>query len=240
MLSIAQMPPLTWGIESGMLAIFTLSVKDSAVSVDCEVPAFNPSDFQSLHLRALDVARTSINLYVFATGFAHTVSIQSFRDPDGNVLPIRAINPDLGQLCTSYNLFPSGKSEEARLGKVVKIIFESFSVFVALSDLVQAITVQHQAPISCARAVEGLRREMDPGPKNKAWVFMQDNLQLSESFLQQITDMSRGPRHGDPTSIPSTEVKEVISKSWIVMDRFLEFRARGSQPLPLAEFPLLF
>jgi hypothetical protein len=35
------------------------------------------------------------------------------------------------------------------------------------------------------------------------------------------------------------EIHGTIKRSWIVMNRFLEFKKRGDEALPLSDFPLL-
>jgi len=68
---------------------------------------------------------------------------------------------------------------------------------------------------------------------------MRDNLNVSQQFLEFITDHSIGPRHGDVLDIPFSIINELIRRSWIVMNRFLEFKKRGDQKLPSSDFPLL-
>ena len=62
---------------------------------------------------------------------------------------------------------------------------------------------------------------------------------LSEQYLRSITDYGIAPRHGDHQFVATDQVRVIACRSWIVMNRFLEYKKRGSQPLPLAEFPLL-
>jgi hypothetical protein len=73
----------------------------------------------------------------------------------------------------------------------------------------------------------------------EAWGTFQTNLRVSRDFLNLITDTSRGPRHGDRTHIPGTTTIEITMRAWQVMDRFIEYRKRGNQPLPETDFPLL-
>jgi hypothetical protein len=52
-----------------------------------------------------------------------------------------------------------------------------------------------------------------------------------------IATAAKGPRHGDVTTTTFSANRETIRRSWIVMNRFLEFKKRGNQRLSLSEFP---
>jgi hypothetical protein len=68
---------------------------------------------------------------------------------------------------------------------------------------------------------------------------MRDSLNIDQPYLEFITEHSKGPRHGDVKGSTFSATRETIKRSWIVMNRFLEFRKRGNRPLSLSEFPLL-
>jgi hypothetical protein len=110
----------------------------------------------------------------------------------------------------------------------------------ALNDLIVSITLPHQASVNCARDVEGLRVLMVPATDRKqAWPIFQTNLNIDRAYREFVTDVSTGPRHGDRTWIPGTTVTEATKRAWIILNRFLEYRKRANQALPLADFPLL-
>lgn len=75
--------------------------------------------------------------------------------------------------------------------------------------------------------------------KKQGWSAMRQNLNIDVGYLSFITDESKGPRHGNRTGIKQTAFREVIRRSWSIMDRFLEYKKRGDKQLPLADFPLL-
>jgi hypothetical protein len=64
-------------------------------------------------------------------------------------------------------------------------------------------------------------------------------LQIDRSYLEFITDTSTGPRHADPEHIPGSVCHEISVRAWTITNRFFEYLKRGSQPLPLSDFPLL-
>jgi hypothetical protein len=121
------------------------------------------------------------------------------------------------------------------------IVLSDPTLFLALNDLVSAITIPHVAPVACSRAMDGLRHLIaSPDAKEPlAWQQMRDALRVDRNFLQLISDTSKGPRHARPGHIPGDIVKEICRRSWIIMNRYLEYVKRGHQPLPVVEFPLL-
>jgi len=68
---------------------------------------------------------------------------------------------------------------------------------------------------------------------------MQTGLNLDAAYLKLITDQSVGPRHGDHQYVLGTMTREIATRSWTVMNRFLEYLKRGRAALPPDEFPLL-
>jgi hypothetical protein len=145
----------------------------------------------------------------------------------------------LAHLCTSFSLNPQpGKTS---IGETWDLVLSNFAIFQSLEDLITSITLPHHAPVDCARAVERLRNLIaTPGATiSQAWHEMRNALRLDRSFLKLITDTSAAPRHGDPSYIPGTITTEIVRRSWIIMDRFLQYRKRGNNPLPATDFPVL-
>jgi hypothetical protein len=68
---------------------------------------------------------------------------------------------------------------------------------------------------------------------------MHKALNITRDYQQYITDQSKGPRHGDPQFVEGTITREVSMRTWSIMNRFLEYRKRGNQPLMGPDFPLL-
>jgi len=124
--------------------------------------------------------------------------------------------------------------------KVLNTVLTEPSVFMALNDLITAISLPHHSSVTCARAIERLRHLVAPGtPRKDSWESLRQNLNIDRKYLEFVTVHSTGPRHGDPEHIPGTITTEVTQRAWKIMNRFLEFRKRGNVPLQLSEFPLL-
>jgi hypothetical protein len=114
-------------------------------------------------------------------------------------------------------------------------------LLIVLNDLIDALNSPNHQPTHCARAIEGIRHHISQSNKDRkrAWAQMNEALQLGEGYAKFITDLSQGPRHGDPQVINATTNAEVALRSWKIMNRFLMYLRRGEKPLSAFEFPLL-
>ncbi|MFZ0632431.1 MAG: hypothetical protein WA399_14170 [Acidobacteriaceae bacterium] len=237
-ITIRDLPSAHWEeVSIGLVMDFSVKIENSKVAVECQVNRYQPTDLPYLHVRAFDLARAAVDILAFSRGWGLTVWIDSFTDPSGVETPLLCQMPQLAALCTAFDLTPgTGNTDD-----VWRLVVSEPALFMALNDLIASIALPHHAPVNCARAIDGILRMMIPAgsdPK-KSWPFMHQNLNVDRKYLEYITDQSTGPRHGDRSHIPGPDVNITVERSWNVMNRFLEFRKRGNQPLPLAVFPLL-
>jgi hypothetical protein len=170
----------------------------------------------------------------FATGNGLIFLLETWTIPDGFARPLAPQQPELAALSTAV-------SDPSDFDSVLRIVLTDPPLFMALRDLIEAITQWHKAPTSAGRAVEAMRHSMTPNEERRQqWEKLCTNLQIERSYIDPITNTSTGPRHGDPEHIPGTITSDVARRAWVIMNRFLEFKKRGgSQPLPVEEFPIL-
>src|SRR6185312_11433371 len=112
----------------------------------------------------------------------------------------------------------------------------------AFDDLIHAISVPHVSSVNCARAIEGLKHLLSTDAMNdkQRWEHMRNVLNLSKDYLSLITKSSEENRHGKRSRVEGDVASDVTRRSWTIMNRYLEFRKRGSaDPLPADQFPLL-
>lgn len=225
--------------ENDLVGDLNVQVRGSAIDIECAMNRIDPDVFPHVHKIAYDMARTAINVVSFATGITLTVVFDEIIDADGAKHPFAIQHPDLAELCTSYQLEPSETA--FGVGDILKIILSEPALFAALDDLITATSHHGLITVNSARAIEGLRHAMAlPGMhRGVAWNFFRTNLNLTKEYLCLITDNSQSGRHGEGKYIAGPITTEIIKRSWIIMNRFLEFRKRGSQALPEAEFPVL-
>lgn len=135
---------------------------------------------------------------------------------------------------TAFTLDPASYTE------MVTSISDPRLVF-AMNDLIESITTPHVGVVNCCRAVEGIRLMLTPhgAGKKQGWETMRQKLNLDQSYLVFITEQSEGPRHADRSGVKSPEYTTTLERAWTIMNRHLEFKKRGSQPLLAPDYPLL-
>jgi hypothetical protein len=225
-----------WEDNSGLTSDTTVSIIKSEIEILSETSRGEMViDQKQIFIRAHDSARAMVDSYSFVTGNGLTVFLSKVILADGKELLIDSNVPELARLVTAFDLDPS------RFPELLTMVLSDSTLLMAMHDLISSITLPHSAVVNCFRAVEGIRRLIAPGMSNKkqGWLVMRQALNIDESCMKFLTSQSEGPRHADRTGMTHTGYQETIERSWVVMNRFLEFRKRGNQQLPLTEFPLL-
>jgi hypothetical protein len=113
----------------------------------------------------------------------------------------------------------------------------------ALNDLIDVLIIPGVAYVNCGRVIDNIRRMITPpgtATAPQAWEAMHTALNVSRPYQEWISEQSKGPRHADHIPDLSGEISmDLTHRTWTVMNRFLEYRKRGNQPLTPPEFPLL-
>jgi hypothetical protein len=239
-INMAQQNPIEWKWQEENLVLrFDMRIEQSKVRIECTLDRYKPEFLLEIHRRSYDIVRSAVNLAAFCTGVGYSVVFEHFIDELGCQSMFCPQDLSLARLCTSFSLDP--QSGKFPFGKMWDVVVADPALFQALDDLIVSIALPHHSSFNCGRTVEGLRHLIaSPGATDsEAWKQMRDALRLDRSFLQLITDTSTAPRHGDRAFIPGTITTEIVRRSWIIMDRFLEYHRGGNAQLPEAEFPLL-
>ena len=242
-ISIKDHPTINWtDSELDLDMAFKISIENGEVRVACELSEFDQSEHLArIYMRAFDLVRATVDLTSFSTGYGLSVLIDSFTDTSGVTTPFVPYDPTKAALCTAFTMTPATTIDANEFHKVLIIVLTDWRIFRALRELIEAITLPHESSVNCARGIEALRHIIAApnSTRIQSWTDMRNALNLSESYLKLITDVSTGPRHGDPVHIPGTITTEITRRAWIIMNRFLEYKKRESKPLPLTDFPIL-
>jgi len=233
--TVSFTPSIKWKAEEIDLAMeFTCKIENSSIDIECRVDGYRPEHFAELYRRALDICRAQVDLVAFKLGWGLTVVLEEFIDSKGSASPIVLKDDSLAPLCTAFSL-DNGFDELC-----VKVI-QSVPLFMALRDLIAAISLPHVALVDCARAMDRLKHLVAAsGASDKqAWQQLREALQIDEAYLKFITDHSTDPRHGKPGHTPGTVTTEVTRRAWVIMNRYFEHLTRGNVSLDPSEFPLL-
>ncbi len=217
---------------------FVLKIKNSEIAVECGVDSYDPGHLVMLFHQSFDLARVAVDLFAFATGHSFTVVLDAFEDPTGRRQPINVGNPHLAGLCTAFRI---NTANDDSFVETYALMLKEPRLFLILNDLVSAINIPHIALVSCARALEGIRRAVATAGASRStqWKELRDALNIEQAYQMFITNHSIEPRHGGHDYIPDTVGQEVIRRTWAIMDRFIEFRKRGNQPLTEPGYPRL-
>jgi hypothetical protein len=238
-IDVKDLPSLNWTDgQTGDSMTITTKIDASVVDIEFVVKNFDEKDIPALMMKAWDLARAAVDLWCLKAGWGLGVVIDSIVKPDGTSGTLLSKNESLGALVTALDGSTPGINN---YDACYRLLVKEPPLFMALNDLIVSITLPHVATVNCARAIEGLRVLMAPAATDRkhAWPILQGNLNIDREYREYVTDISTGPRHGDRTFTPGTVVTETVKRSWIIMNRFLEYRKRGNQALPLAEFPLM-
>jgi hypothetical protein len=219
---------------------FKVHIADGNVRVECDASNYDPSFFDDLYRRSLDLARAAVDVIAFGAGLGLTVILEKFQDPSGSTTDLLFQDTRLVPLVTAFNV--SGPPPN-NLEEVLKTVWAEPVLFFALRDLIEAITLPHRAPVCCGRAVEGLRNLVAPASvgtsRAAAWEEFRRTLQLDHTYLKLIMENSVAIRHGHHSRISGETTVEITRRSWTIMNRFLHYRLLGNKQLLVADFPVL-
>ncbi len=145
-ITIGFRPEINWKEpELGYEAMYVVAVQDSNIDVEVRIPQFDANDpvlFSRLYARVFDMARAAVDVVAFSMGYGTSVVFTELVLPNGHRQPFPpVVHPELAALCTSYSL------EGAKFDEVYSLAISDYQHFMALRDLIEAITIPHIAPI---------------------------------------------------------------------------------------------
>jgi hypothetical protein len=236
------MPTVHYAWPEENLAInFSVRIENSKIEVKCDLSHFDRDKHLSMvAMHAYDLAMATIDSLCFFYGLGLRVFIEIFVDVDGKETTLTPRSEEVVGLCTAFNLDPSHTGPD-NYEAMIRIVVQERALLLALNDLIVPISQFNLATINCARAIEGLRTAMSqPGStRDEQWEFMREQLNLTREYLKFVIDLSTEPRHGRRKAPEAGQQSEIIKRAWVIMNRFLEYRKRHSQQLPLTDFPSL-
>lgn len=211
------------------ITVKSFEISREAVSVECEIENLEPDTLNLMFFYVFPAIRSIVDAAAFVTGRGTTLILDTGTMPNGEKHPVTNYDPTLRGICSlsAYEILAMSMAERA--------------IFKHLHDLTETLIDPFDAPINCARVVEGIAMLLHPDgeDRNKRWKHMRDSLNLSEGYLKEITGYSTGPRHGEVTPQSMSKIADIRKRGWIIASRFFEFRKLGSATLPVSEFPVL-
>ncbi len=234
----AQAPELKWKWEEENLEpTFRVKIINSNITVECDIEKYEPKYNSELYKRASDLARTSANMVAFATGYGIIVMIETLIDPTGSILALNRQEPVPASSRTAFTLDATNRVD---FDSAFRVVLAEPAIFIALDDLIRAVTSHHTQLADCGRVVDCIRRIIAPTlDGTAAWREMHQALNIARPYQDWISKQSTGSRHGDPTFVPPGVGSEAIQRTWAIMNRLLEYGKGGNKPLTPPEFPQL-
>ena len=232
---VDAIPSIVWTVtETGEQWRFSARIVQSAIEVTCDIDNYTDSLFEHAYARAHDLVSACIDLGSFATGIPVTLIFDTAVDVSGEQRPLQMRDTELSEIVGK------NRGELTLMTTFTNMVMEDYALAKALNDLTQSLHAQTQVAINCGRVLDGLRKIEAPDEKRAAgWAKLQSILNADKMYMEYITSKSTEPRHGDRTIPPPNETRAIQTRSWELMKRYLEYRRRGRQPLPLSDFPLL-
>ena len=222
---------------------FNINIASSIIDVECIVESYDPQDEKSLLLiRAFQFARSVVDCLAFISGSGLQIIFDSLVEPDGHIQNILFSNENLSSLSRTFR--PLEMSGDRSFPAMFALVGSEPELFLALNDLIAAISMPGLVAINCARSLEGLRELLLPvdadDKRGLAWELLRHVLNLNRSYTDYITKASIAGRHGSKIAVPGeAETTIILERMWTIMDRFLAFRKGNSMPLSEIHYPIL-
>jgi hypothetical protein len=218
---------------------YLVRIIESHIGVEAYVENLG-EDISEISNRALELARSALDAFCFNKGWGLSATLDVYIDVAGIEHVLVPVSSTIDFTDRSYT------ANTTHVGTGLNILYRQMAsniiLSTAINDLIVAITLPRTAEIGCARAVEGIRTLMTPPDMERVdgWPIMREKLNLSESYLRFITDVSKKPRHGSRVFIEPSILSTLIARAWKIMERYLAFEQRGNGlPLPVEDFPML-
>jgi hypothetical protein len=233
---------VNWGNgDLGFPLVMEAKIAESICEVACDLPVYTDQMVNTLLARAGNIVRAYCDTAAFASGIGFVTTWETLHKPDGTIQEILKINEPLAALCTAYTFPPKNEEQMAVFDAVLDIVLKEPNLLGSLMDLGDTLANFHQTPTNCGRVIDSLRKSLAPNLKPpQGWAHFQQMLRLTRQFREFVTVHSTDPRHGErQIEIPSTVLDDIAQRTWQIVNRFIEFRKRGSVQLPTSEFPEL-
>ena len=239
--TIDFIPSIIWAAENTSKQWrFKTTIARSIGEVICDLDEYLPIQIGAIHARAHDLASACLDLGSFATGTPATLLFDEIVFPTGERKPLWIAEHDLAKLCTAYAVGNPSEEQRREFASMMNMVLGDYPLARAINDLTQTLHSQTQAAINCGRVLDGLRKiEAPEKSKIDGWAMLQKALNADVSYMNYITQRSVEPRHGDRSIPPLDQTDEIQTRTWSIMNRYLEYRKRGRQALDLIYFPLL-
>jgi len=235
-ITVKDHPTLNWeDTKKDVTATFNVEIDNSAITINFESNRSDPEHIQEATLIAIDMSQVAVSLVAVREAEGIYAVLDNVHYEDGSTKQLVASDARLKGLLTAVDT-----NEDT--ATVLELLMTEPVLMLAIRDLADSIRTVHSGAINCGRVIDAICTYFIPvGRNNRAagWGPMRSALNIKESCLKEISEISKGPRHGNRKIEATADLGRVGANTWKIMNRFLEYRKRNNQPLPSAEFPEL-
>jgi hypothetical protein len=178
-----------------------------------------------------NIAKASIELITnvvgFLKGYAYDVEITKIFDGDLELSFIFGIN------IPSLEIRNESRDFSSALVNIYLLCFDSEGVYIrrCLDDLNMAIKRLDDTPFHCFRAVESLKQYFaftnnKLKESNQQWQALATAVGREKKYMEPIRDLARPARHGIPELITDEIRKDILFRTWDIVERFIDYRLK--------------
>jgi hypothetical protein len=226
---------VAWQSNSGLTAHLTPRIKDGDVEIECLLSTDEPTlqDLADVFDGAYTLLATIVNLHVFATGGGMTVYLDEVLRPgESKRVGIRRGEERCVGLCTAFDPMQSGE--------IWKFVFGDPQLNLIFNDLAMALQFPAYQQIACGRAIDGMRVYLSPDEEpQKGWIHLRKELNVSRKYVDYVWERASEARHRERFDFPANENSESMRRTWVLINRFLEYCLAGKVALSVPKYPLL-
>src|ERR1700761_3699749 len=143
-LTISKPIIANWTDPGGSTIAFSATLSESKVAIQCEtsLDLSSPDHIPYIYHRARAAIRLMTDLASLCNSSTFSVKITHFTDPDGNTHELR-FDHEFDKLTKSVSL--------ANIGEVFDVVIKEIPLFMALNDLMEALSDPLLCVVNCAR-----------------------------------------------------------------------------------------
>jgi hypothetical protein len=220
--------------DGTLTAEIDIEVIDSDVSVSWTTSDYNRDTLPAIWLHSRKLVTSLVDLIAFRMGAAATVILDRYKDHTGHIHTLVIGQPQVKGMSSLLD-------SDTGLLSVFDVIAHEPHLMTVLEDLISGLWSQDHKIINCARSVEAIRQlvagyNVEP---NAQWPIFRAALNVERSYLDLIMNYSTNSRHGKKDSAPTNDVNIIMERTWILIDRFFNYRLGGNKILDKKLFPAL-
>jgi hypothetical protein len=223
-------------LHFGLECKWELRIVDSSVAVALELNKFDlDQHLQPTINFAQDIAKIAASLLSLQHGIAFELILEKLILPNGEMKWVYCKEQEFPKYMTAIH-------KQEGFNQAIVLAISNHTLSMILRDITDGLRSNYQGVIGAARAMDGICNHFVPDgmTRKDGWPLMQKALNASENYIKSITRRSEGPRHANWDDYSAEkENREAAERAWILVNRFLEYRKRGDQPLPSSDFPFL-